>query len=76
MEFASSVSWQQAEAARKELEAARETVTTASDLELFRSRAMRLTCIAGVSGLPQVSIPVGTLSGAASRAEICRVRMA
>jgi amidase len=24
---------------------------------------MRLTCIAGLSGLPQVSIPVGTVSG-------------
>jgi amidase len=24
---------------------------------------MRLTCIAGVSGLPQVTIPVGTVAG-------------
>jgi amidase len=33
------------------------------ELESFRSRAMALTCIAGISGLPQVSIPVGTLNG-------------
>jgi DDE superfamily endonuclease len=26
----------------------------------FRTRVMRLTCIAGLSGLPQMSIPVGT----------------
>lgn len=32
-------------------------------LELFRVRTMRLTCIAGLGGLPQVSIPVGTVSG-------------
>jgi amidase len=38
--------------------------STASDLEPFRVRVMRLTCIAGISGLPQVTIPVGTLSGA------------
>ncbi|MET0867600.1 MAG: amidase [Pseudorhodoplanes sp.] len=31
--------------------------------EAFRVRAMRMTCIAGLSGLPQVSLPVGTLSG-------------
>ena len=32
-------------------------------LEAFRVRVMRLTCIAGMGGLPQVSIPVGTISG-------------
>jgi amidase len=37
--------------------------STASDLELFRARVMRLTCIAGISGLPQITIPVGTLGG-------------
>src|SRR5262249_51939943 len=37
---------------------------TSTDLELFRVRVMRLTCIAGISGLPQITIPVGTLSGA------------
>ncbi len=26
-------------------------------------RAMRMTCIAGLSGLPQVSIPIGTIDG-------------
>jgi amidase len=29
----------------------------------FRTRVMRLTCIAGLSGLPQMSIPVGTAGG-------------
>ena len=32
-------------------------------LERFRSSAMALTCIAGLSGLPQVSIPTGTVDG-------------
>lgn len=32
-------------------------------LESFRVRVMRLTCTAGLSGLPQVSIPAGTVSG-------------
>ncbi len=31
--------------------------------EAFRLRAMRMTCIAGLSGLPQVSIPIGTIGG-------------
>jgi amidase len=31
--------------------------------ESFRTRAMRMTCIAGLSGLPQVSLPVGTIGG-------------
>lgn len=34
-----------------------------AEMEHFRVRVMRLTCIAGLAGLPQVSIPVGTLSG-------------
>jgi amidase len=29
----------------------------------FRTRVMRLTCIAGLLGLPQISIPVGTARG-------------
>ena len=29
----------------------------------FRTRVMRLTCTAGMAGLPQMSIPVGTLGG-------------
>jgi len=31
--------------------------------ESFRTRAMRMTCIAGLSGLPQVSLPIGTIEG-------------
>jgi amidase len=37
--------------------------TPADGLESFRVRVMRLTCIAGLGGLPQVSIPIGTVSG-------------
>jgi amidase len=37
--------------------------TPAEELESFRVRAMRLTCIAGLGGLPQISIPAGTISG-------------
>jgi amidase len=37
--------------------------TPAEDLESFRVRVMRLTCIAGLGGLPQVTIPTGTISG-------------
>jgi amidase len=33
------------------------------DVELFRQRAQRLTCIASIAGLPQVSIPAGTVDG-------------
>ena len=32
-------------------------------LESFRVRVMRLTCIAGLAGLPQVTVPVGTVAG-------------
>src|SRR5262249_9477842 len=38
--------------------------STAEGLESFRVRAMRLTCIAGLGGLPQVSLPIGTVAGA------------
>lgn len=31
--------------------------------ESFRTRAMRMTCIAGLSGLPQMSVPIGTIGG-------------
>jgi amidase len=31
--------------------------------ESFRTRAMRMTCVAGLSGLPQVSIPIGAIGG-------------
>jgi amidase len=37
--------------------------TPDQDLESFRLRVMRLTCIAGLGGLPQITIPVGTASG-------------
>jgi amidase len=37
--------------------------TPTDALESFRVRVMRLTCIAGLAGLPQVSIPIGTASG-------------
>jgi amidase len=36
---------------------------TADAMDSFRVRAMRLTCISGMSGLPQVTIPIGTISG-------------
>jgi amidase len=35
----------------------------AAELDLFRQRTFRLTCISGLSGLPQVAIPAGTVSG-------------
>ncbi len=31
--------------------------------EAFRTRVMRMTCIAGLSGLPQMSLPIGTIDG-------------
>jgi amidase len=34
-----------------------------AEQESFRVRVMRLTCVSGISGLPQVSIPAGTISG-------------
>ncbi|MGA7534083.1 MAG: amidase family protein, partial [Pseudolabrys sp.] len=37
--------------------------TTGAAMEEFRVRVMRLTCTAGVSGLPQMSIPAGTVNG-------------
>jgi amidase len=33
------------------------------EAESFRIRVMRLTCMAGLAGLPQVTLPVGTVSG-------------
>jgi amidase len=33
------------------------------EAESFRVRVMRLTCIAGLAGLPQMTLPVGTVSG-------------
>ncbi|MBM3526960.1 MAG: amidase [Alphaproteobacteria bacterium] len=37
--------------------------TPPDGLDSYRTRVMRLTCIAGLGGLPQVSIPAGTLDG-------------
>src|SRR5262245_41889739 len=37
--------------------------TGAEALESFRVRVMRLTCLAGLSGLPQITLPVGSISG-------------
>ncbi len=37
--------------------------TPPDGLESYRIRVMRLTCIAGLGGLPQVSLPVGTVDG-------------
>lgn len=36
---------------------------TAQEQDAYRTRVMRLTCIAGLGGLPQISIPVGTVQG-------------
>ena len=37
---------------------------TGEAVEAFRQRAQRLTCIAGLSGLPQISIPAADIDGA------------
>lgn len=37
--------------------------STAEQLEAFRVRALRLTCTSSMSGVPQVTIPMGTVSG-------------
>ncbi len=86
IEFASTVSENDAAALRAQIPVAREqirgivkpgtvvamptapciaplTSMPASEQDSFRTRVMRLTCVSGISGLPQVSIPAGTLSG-------------
>ncbi len=35
----------------------------AAALDTFRTRTLRMTCIAGLAGLPQLSIPAGTVAG-------------
>src|SRR5690606_9664269 len=37
--------------------------TPATELDDFRSRAMSLLCIAGLAGLPQISLPLAILQG-------------
>ena len=37
--------------------------TPESTLDDFRARVIRMTCIASLSGLPQITIPVGTVAG-------------
>ena len=37
---------------------------TGEAVEAFRQRAQRLTCIAGLSGLPQISLPAAEIDGA------------
>jgi amidase len=86
MDFAASVTREQANQSREVVAAARAHIqaclrpgtimamptapsiaplmaVTGEALELFRVRTMRLTCIAGIAGLPQISIPAGTVSG-------------
>jgi amidase len=36
---------------------------SAEELDHFRTRVMRLTCTAGMSGLPQMNLPISTLAG-------------
>jgi amidase len=36
---------------------------TPEELDHFRTRVMRLTCTAGMAGLPQMNLPIGTLAG-------------
>ncbi|MEJ8573895.1 amidase [Microbaculum marinum] len=38
--------------------------TPVAELEIFRDRALSILCIAGIAGLPQVTIPLASLDGA------------
>ena len=35
-----------------------------AELEGFRERALQLLCLSGLSGLPQITLPLGTIHGA------------
>lgn len=37
--------------------------STPAELDLYRMRVMGFTCIAGLGGLPQISIPAGNADG-------------
>lgn len=86
MDFAATVTREQADTARMIVARAREHIrgvavpgtilvlptapsiaphidTPMDMLDDFRARVMRLTCTAGVSGLPQMNIPAGTVAG-------------
>ena len=86
IEFAATVTDEQAEEMRREIPAVREHIRSVvtpgtvlalptapgiaplatmplAEQEPFRAHVMRLTCISGISGLPQVTIPAGTVSG-------------
>jgi amidase len=86
MEFAATVTADQANTARKIVAAARTQIRAllpagtimalptsptiappadlkGNELESFRVRVMRLTCMAGLAGLPQMTLPIGTVSG-------------
>ena len=86
MEFAATVTADQANAARKIVATAREHISAlvppgtimalptspsiapqadlkGDELESFRVRVMRLTCMAGLARLPQMNLPVGTVAG-------------
>lgn len=38
--------------------------STAAELEDYRNRAIRLLCVSGLAGLPQISVPLGRKDGA------------